>query len=160
MEFHWQQLLTHALGFLITLWILKKFAWGPLLSMMDERRNTIVNEFKRIDEQKAAAARLAADYEAKLRDIENERRAKVAEAVNEGKRLAEEIRSTARHEAGEIAAKAKTDLARELAKARVELKEEMVSMTMSATQRIIGERLDDTKHRELIGRFLEAVPKA
>ena len=59
----WQQLLTHAVGFLITLWILKKFAWGPLLGLMEERRNRIVDEFKRIDDEKAKVAQQAAAYE-------------------------------------------------------------------------------------------------
>ena len=95
-DLQWQQILTHAVGFLIALWVLKKFAWKPLLSLMEERRNKIVEEFNEIDNEKAKVAELTAEYEAKLRDIESERRAKLVEAVDEGKKLAAEIKAKAR----------------------------------------------------------------
>ncbi len=160
MEFVWQQALTHAIGFLITVWILKRFAWGPLLSLLEERRNRIADEFKGIEEEKAKVDQLTAQYEAKLKDIDVERRAKLIEAVAEGKKIAEEIKSAARDEAKEIAVKAKADLVREVAKAKVQLKDDMVTMTVVAAERIINEKLDDRKHRELIGSFIDNVEKA
>ncbi len=47
-----------------------------------------------------------------------------------------------------------------MAKAKVQLKNDMVNMTISAAEKIIRERLDDAKHRELIGNFLDNVEKA
>ena len=70
MDVQWQQLLTHALGFLIVLWILKKYAWGPLLSMMEERRNKIAGEFQQIEDEKVNVAKLTSEYEGKLKDID------------------------------------------------------------------------------------------
>jgi F-type H+-transporting ATPase subunit b len=153
MEFVWQQALTHAVGFLIMVWILKRFAWSPLLALLEERRNKIADEFKNIDEEKAKTAQLTADYEARLKEIDAERRAKLVEGVNEGKKIAEEIKS-------EISIKAKADLVREVAKAKVQLKDDMVAMTVTAAERIINEKLDDAKHRELIGSFIDNVEKA
>jgi F-type H+-transporting ATPase subunit b len=160
MEFVWQQALTHAVGFLITVWILKRFAWGPLLALLEERRNKIIDEFKNIDEEKAITAQLTADYETKLKEIDVERRAKLVEAVNEGKKIAEEIKLTARDEVKEIRAKTKADLVREVAKAKTQLKNDMVAMTVTAAEKIINEKLDDAKHRELIGGFIDNVEKA
>ena len=88
MEFELQQVLTHAVGFLITVWILKRFAWGPLLGMMEERRNKIVGEFQQIEEEREKVAKLTAEYESRLRDIESERRDKLIEAAEEGKQIA------------------------------------------------------------------------
>jgi len=160
MEFVWQQALTHAVGFLIMVWILKRFAWGPLLSLLEERRKRIADEFKSIEDERAKANQLTADYEAKLKDIDTERRAKLVEAVNEGKKIAEEIKSTAREEAKQMMIKAKADLGREVAKAKVQLKNDMIAMTITATERIINDKLDDSKHRELIGNFIDNVEKA
>jgi F-type H+-transporting ATPase subunit b len=160
MEFVWQQALTHAVGFLITVWILKRFAWGPLLALLEERRNKIADEFKNIDEEKAKTAQLTADYQARLKEIDAERRAKLIEGVNEGKKIAEEIKSAARDEVKEISIKAKADLVRDVAKAKVQLKNDMVAMTVTAAERIINEKLDDAKHRELIGSFIDNVEKA
>ncbi len=160
MEFVWQQALTHAIGFLITVWILKRFAWGPLLSLLEERRNKIINEFKNIDDEKAKVGQLTTQYESKLKEIDVERRAKLVEAVNEGKKIAEEIKLAARSEAKDIGVKAKADLIRDVAKAKVQLKNDMVAMTVTATERIIKEKLDDAKHRELISGFIDSVEEA
>ena len=159
MDLQWQLLLTHAVGFLITLWILKKFAWGPLLALLEERRSRIADEFQKIDDEKEKVARLTADYEAKLKDIESERRVKIVEAVNEGKKVAEEIRDAARQEAKQIQVRARSELERDVAKAKVQLKQEMVLITMTAAEKIINEKLDDAKHRELIGSFIDNVEK-
>lgn len=159
LSFEWQQLLTHTVGFLITLWILKKFAWGPLLAMMEERRQLITDEFENIEQGKAGVERISNEYEMKLKEIDGERRAKLVEAVNEGKKIAEEIRVAAQGEAKEFTAKARDEIERDVAKAKVQLKNDMIAMTMTAAERIINERLDDAKHRELIGNFIDDVEK-
>jgi len=160
MELQWQQLVTHLVGFVITVWLLKKFAWGPLLALMEERRNKIAGEFQMIEDEKVKVAELSAQYDAKLKDIEAERRQKIVEAANEGKKIAEEMKAAARDEAHEIAVKAKADLAQDVAKARVQLKNEMIAITMTAAEKILREKLDDAKHRELIGSFIDSVEKA
>lgn len=159
MNLNYALLITHAIGFLITLWILKKFAWGPLMAMMDERRNKIIGEFQKIDDDKAAVDKLAADYQEKLKDIDNERRAKLVEAVNEGRKVAQEIKAAAQDDARKIADKAKAELDRDVAKARVQLKDDMVLVTIAAAEKLIHEKLDDAKHRQLIGQFIDSIEK-
>jgi len=159
MSLEWQQILTHLVGFGLVVWLLKKFAWGPLLDLMEERRNKIVDEFKQIDDEKARVAELTAEYDAKLKDIDNERRVKIVEAVDEGKALAAEIKANAQNEVKDINAKAKADLEREVAKAKVQLRNEMIALTMTATEKVIREKLTDDKHRELIGGFIDGLEK-
>lgn len=155
-----QQLLTHAVGFLITVWILKKFAWGPLLALLEERRQKIKDEFQNIENEKARIDTLAAEYETKLKEIDAERRAKLVEAVDEGKKIATKIESDAREKARELDAKSKADLQHDIAKAKVQLKNEMIAITMNAAEKLLAQKLDNQKDRELIGRFIENVEKA
>ena len=159
MDIQWQLLVTHAVGFLITVWILKKFAWGPLLALMDERRAKIQGEFDKIETEMSRVDTLAVEYDAKLKGIDEERRAKLVDAVIEGKKVAEEIKLAAQDQAREIAEKARGELERDVAKARVALKEDMVSMTISATEKIIMEKLDHDKHRQLIGQVIDGLEK-
>jgi F-type H+-transporting ATPase subunit b len=160
MNLEWQQLLTHAVGFLITLWILKRYAWKPLLALLEDRRNRIIDDFKKIDDENAKVAEQKAQYEAKLREIDNERRAKLVEAVDEGKKIAADIRAHAQDEVKELHIKAKAELEREVAKAKVELRDQMVTITMTAAQKLIKEELNDAKHRDLINRYIAEVEKA
>ena len=160
MSLEWQQLLTHTVGFLITLWILKRFAWKPLLGLMEERRNRIAGEFQQIEAEKAKVAGQKAEYDARLREIENERRAKIVEAVDEGKKVAADIKSSAQSEVKELHVKARAELERDVAKARVELRNQMVSITMTAAEKLLREKLDDKKHRDLIDRYIAEIEKA
>ena len=155
-----QQMLTHAVGFLIFVWILKRFAWGPLLGLMEERRAKIVGEFEEIDNQKAEVAKVTADYEARMKEIDNERRAKLVEAVKEGKQMASDIKAEAMNEIRGLHEKAKVDLQRDVAKAKVQLRDEMISITMIATEKVVREKMDDSKHRDLIGRYIDELGRA
>jgi F-type H+-transporting ATPase subunit b len=103
---------------------------------------------------------LTAEYEAKLKEIDNERRAEIVKAVDEGKKIASEIKAQAQQDAHALTEKTKVDLEREVDKAKVTLRDDMVSMTVVATEKIIRERLDDTKHRELIKDFMQGLEKA
>lgn len=155
-----KQILTHALGFLIFVWVLRKFAWGPLLNLMEERRNKIAGEFEEIESQKAEVARVTGEYEAKMKEIENERRAKMVEAVKEGKQMAADIKAKAQNEVRALHEKAKVDLQRDVAQAKVQLRDEMISMTMVAAEKVVREKMDDAKHRDLIGRYIDEVGRA
>ena len=154
------QVLTHIIGFLITVWLLKKFAWKPLLSMMEERRQKIQDEFDNIETKKQDADKLRTEYENKLKNIEAERRVKITEAVNEANKLASDINMNAQEEARGIINRTNEQLDRDVAKAKVQLKEEMVTITLTAAEKILHEKLDDKKERELIGKFIDNIEKA
>lgn len=159
MDFNLQLFITHTIGFLITVWILKKYAWGPVLDLLEERREKIKGEFQKIEDGHAEVAKLTAEYQTKLGEIDNERRAKITEAVIQAKVIAEEIKTTANKEAKIIADKAKSEIEHDVAKAKVQLKDDMVSITVKAASKIINEKLDDNKHRELIANFIDSVEK-
>ena len=155
MNVDYQQILTHIVGFLIALWILRRFAWGPLLGVLEERRRKIRSDFDAAADKRREAEETAARYAAQLKDIDAEARQKIQEAINEGRRIAGEIREEARGEAHQIIEKARADLLRDLAKARVELKDQIVGMTVTATERIIRQSLDQESQRRLIARFVD-----
>jgi len=160
MNLEWQLLITHAIGFLITLWILKRYAWGPLLKLIEERRLKIVGEFETIEQEKQKAANLNAEYQSQLRKIESQRRSEIVKAVNEGKKIAEELKATARDQADELLQKTKSELEREVAKAKVQLKDDMVKLTVAATSKLLHEKLDENQHHKLISDYIDTIEKA
>ncbi len=159
MELIWQQIATHALGFLIVVLLLKKFAWGPVMEMLEERREKIVNDFREIELGKQGIRQQEELYQQKIKDIEAERRQKLLEGVNEGQKMAAELKSTAQDEAKEIIVKAKEETVREVAKAKVQLKKDMVEITMSAAGKILSEKLSADKDRELVAGFIDKLEK-
>ncbi len=160
MDINIQLILTHILGFVITVVVLAKFAWKPILNVLNERREKIKSEFAEIESRKTEVADIRADYEAKLKDIDNLSRQKLTEAINEGQKVAAEIKEQGRSEAKDIITRAKAELERDVEKARATLKEDMVKMTLLAAEKIIATKLDEPEHRRLISEFIDDVEKA
>ena len=156
----WQMLLTHAVGFVIAVWILKRYAWKPILNILEERRQKIQADFDEAAEDRRKSGEVLAQYEGRLKEIDTEARKKIQEAVREGQQVATEIKDTARDEARDLIEKAKSELQRDVEKAKVQLKEDLVKMTIGATEKLILEKLDEQKHRQLISNFIDDVEKA
>lgn len=152
-----RQVTTQILGFLILLWIMRKFAWGPVLATLEARRQKIAGEFAAADKAKAEAAETKARFEAELRGIEARSRQRLQEAIAEGQTLAAEIRHQAQTEATARLARAQDDIARERETAKELLKQQMVHLSMRTAEKILRLKLDDPAHRKLIGEFVDEV---
>ena len=148
-------LVTQIIGFLIVLWVLKRYAWGPVLGMLEARRARIANDVASAEKLRREAEQIKSEYEAQIQSIEAESRRRIQAAVAEGERVAEKIREEAHREVRAIAEKAKADLAMEYKKARAELREDMVTLALGAAERLLEERLDEAEHRRLVDRFLD-----
>jgi len=151
-----QQILTQALGFLILLFILKKIAWKPLLSLLDERREKITSEFQTIDRTKSELLRLEQDYKARLADIDALARQRIQEAISEGQRISVEIQEKAREESKNILNKAKENIELEVAKARVELRNQVATLAIKAAEKLIKVELTEERHKRLVTEFIDA----
>jgi len=150
-----QQILTQALGFLILLFILKKIAWKPLLSLLDERREKISSEFQTIERTKSELSRLEQDYKARLADIDAQARQRIQEAISEGQRISVEIQEKAREESKNILNKAKENIALEVAKARVELRNPVATLAIKAAEKLIKVELTEERHKRLVTEFID-----
>ena len=149
------QVATTALAFLIFFWVSKKLFWTSIIQTIEARQSRIRGEFNRIDELRAQVEALESNYKAKIAEIDAEARTRMQEAVAHGRELAEEIAETSRREANEALERNKQVIAIEMEKAREVLRQEVVEMTLTATDKIIKERLDDPKHRQLVSGFVE-----
>jgi len=67
---------------------------------------------------------------------------------------------SAQEEARGIVTRTNEQLQRDIASAKVQLKEDMVSITLSAAEKILHEKLDASKERQLISGFIDGIEKA
>jgi F-type H+-transporting ATPase subunit b len=151
------QLITHIVGFLIALWVLKRYAWGPVLNMLDERRNKIDEDLRAADRAKEEAKQDHEELRRQLKEIDATARAKTLEAVNEARQIASEIKENARNDGKALLERARQEIEREKAKAQVELKNTVVSLTMLAAEKLLEERVDDEANRRLVSDFIDKV---
>ena len=137
-------LIAQLLIFLVMVGVLYRFAWGPLLRILNERR-------ERIQQGVEATERAKRELEEARREAQTilDRIAKQAED------LRRELEAKAREQAEGLIAKARAEIQQERAKAVEDLREQVADLAVMAAGRIIGESLDTKKHRELIERTIE-----
>ena len=152
-----KQVITQILGFLLLVWLLRQFAWGPLLGLLEARRQKIAGEFQEADRRKAEADGLKARYESELKGIEAQARQKLMEAVTEGQKVAGEIKAQAQTEAQHRLERANDEIARENEKAKEILKERIIALAIGAAEKILRQKLDDQAQRKLATEFVDEV---
>ena len=152
---NWAQLLTTIVGFLLLVWIMRKYAWGPIIDLLDQRREKIESDYKAAEGELQSAESLKADFETKLGEIKVIEREKVQEAVKRGEQIAVGIRAKAETEVEQTKVKAEQDLDLEARKAKQDLRDQVVSLAIGSAEKLIGERLDEGKHRELILQYID-----
>jgi F-type H+-transporting ATPase subunit b len=152
-----RQVATQILGFLILLWVMRKFAWGPLIGQLEARRQKIAGEFAEAERRQAAADQERARLDQAMRDIENQKRLKILEGVAEGQRVAAEIQALAHQKANERLARAEEEVAREREKAKELLKQQMIKISIRGAEKILRETLDEAHQRKLVGEFIDEV---
>jgi len=151
------QVLTQILGFLLMVWILRRYAWGPVIGMLEARREKIAGEFKEGERLKAEAMGLKARYDAELKTIDVQARQRITEAVAEGQKVAGEIRTQAQAEAAARLERAADEIVREREKAKEVLKEQVIALSLRTAEKILRQKLDDPAQRKLASEFIDEV---
>ncbi len=154
------EIFAQIIGFLLLLFLLRAFAWKKLLKLLDDRREKIASEFKKIEDTQAEIAKLRSEYDKKLSDIDETSKVKIQEAMVRAKQLAGEVRESSQHEARKILEKAQENIDIELARAKEELKNKVVDLTINTAEKIIKEKLTEEKDRKLVSEFIEEIDKA
>lgn len=143
--------------FLALLGILWKFAWGPLLGAAEAREQRIQTALDESAAQRDEAQRLLEEHKRQLADARRQASEIVAEGKAAGDRLRRDIEEKAREEAQGIIVAARREIEREKDRALAELRKESVDLALAAAAKLMHERLDDARDRELVVGYLDAL---
>ncbi len=155
MNIDFSVVLTTIIGFLIVVAILKKFAWEPILNLLDERRETIRKDFADAETARTDAEEIKHDFELKIGEIKVIERERIQEAAKAGENLASRIKTEAQDKAEATLSKARTDIEVETQKAQAELRDTVVDLAIGAAEKLLNEKLDNETHRRLISDYIE-----
>ena len=154
---HVNQLIAHAISFVIFLFLVRGAFNAIIFPPMRERREKIKAEFERIEMEKAEVQKIRQDYEAHLKKLDQESRQRIQDAVSEGQRVAGEIREASRKEAQEMITRARAEIGIERDKAQAALRNEVADLATEIAGKLIREELTVEKHRKLVDSFLAEV---
>ncbi len=153
------ELFAQIINFLILLFLLRIFFWKRILKLLDNRKERIAAEFKKIEDTQREVEGLKSSYQAELANIDQKAREKIAQAVEEGKIIADGIRKDAEIEAQKAVDSARLEIKQEMSKAKEEIKGQIVDLTIKATENLIGEKLQAEDDKKLVEDFLNQVDK-
>jgi F-type H+-transporting ATPase subunit b len=140
--------------FLLVLWVLKRFAWGPILGALEAREAGIRKSIDGAASMRAEAESLLEEHRRQLADARRQAQEIVAEGRNAAERIGREVQEKARQEGERIVERARAEIEREKDAALAELRRESVDLALAAASRLLRERLDDDRDRALVKGFL------
>jgi F-type H+-transporting ATPase subunit b len=135
--------------------ILRKFAWKPLLDVLSKRETTIREAIEAAQRERAAAERLLTEYKAQLDKAREESAVLVAEGRRDAEAAARRVHEQARRESEEILARARREIQLAADSARKELHDEAAELAVRVAGRIIQKQLTAADHRALVTESLK-----
>jgi len=146
--------------FIIVLFVLRRVAWGPLLEAVNEREKQIQSSIEAAKKERAEAEKLLADQKASITQARQEAADMMRKSQVEMERFKEQVMAEARKKAEEEMESARKTIQEEKNKAIAEVKTIAVDLALQAAERLLSEKLDDKKHRQLAEQFIDQLPRS
>ena len=147
-----------SIAFFVVLFLLKKFAWGPILKAIGEREDHIEESLQMASRVKKEMQELQSSNEQLLQDSRSERDNMLKEARATKDDIINEAKTIASEEANKMIDSAKEAIENEKMAALSTLKNEVGKLSLEIAEKVIRERLsDDAKQNELVTKLLSEV---
>jgi F-type H+-transporting ATPase subunit b len=141
--------------FLMLLGVLWKFAWGPLLAAVEAREERIQSALDQSRTHQEEAEKLIAEHRAQLAEARRQAAEIVAESRSAAENLRRDLEAKAREEAQGIVEAARNEIERQKDQALAELRAESVDLALAAASRLLQERVDTDRDRQIVSSFLD-----
>ncbi len=148
-------LIIQLVTFLLAFWVLKRYAFTPIVKLMDERRSTIESGVRLGEKMQKDEAAMAAKVEKTLHEARQQADGIISGAQETGRQSIREAEEKAHSKAAGILKDAEARIVQETARARTGLERELVGLISDATEAIIHEKVDAKKDTQLIERALK-----
>jgi F-type H+-transporting ATPase subunit b len=145
------------ISFLLLVWLLSKYAWKPLMNMMEQRRINIENTLTQAQEERQQAEQIKKEYQDEMRQARQEAQEVIAKATKVSEERTVEILALAREEAEKIKKSALVDIERERDRAVSEVKAQVADLSIAVAEKIIRQKLDMPNQEKLIEQFIQEV---
>ena len=143
--------------FLVMLAILARWVYPEVVRLAEARQRAITEQLREAERAKTDAEARLNEAKAKLDDARKTAQEVLDAANRSGEQARQDLRAKAEEEARRIADSARKDIDAAREKAIQSVRAEVASLVIDATEKVIGETLDDRKHRQLIERAIEEV---
>ena len=141
--------------FLVMLTVLARYVYPEIVKVAEARQRAIAEQLRESEKARAEAEARLKEAEAKLADARKTAQQVIDAANKSGEQLRQDLRVKAEEEAKRIAESARKEIEVERDRAVQTVRNEVAGLVVSATEKVIGETLDEQKHKKLIDKAIE-----
>ena len=139
----------------ITLFILKRYVFGPVGQAIEKRRSDIAQSIEEAERSRDEATALLEDYRTRLAEARREADGLREQGRKEGERQAQEIVTQAHAQRERVLADAETQISAEARSAASGLRDQVATLALLAAEKVSRRSLSDDDHRRLIEEAIE-----
>jgi len=143
-------LIANIVNFTVLLIVLRLVAWGPLMKMLDERREKIAQSLSAAEQAKVQAAESERQQQEQIETARREAQQLIGQAQDIANRIQADARTQAQADAEATLARARNEIQQERDTAIADLRKEFADLAISAAEKVINQSLDRTAHKRLI----------
>jgi F-type H+-transporting ATPase subunit b len=143
------------LSFVIVVLLLKKFAFKPIIRLLEERRKVIEDGVKMGQRMEKERAKLDSEVVKVMRDARMEADKIIQNGQKEAREIIRDAEKAGQRKVDIMVSDAEARITEETAQAKRKLEKEIVAMVSDATEAIVEEKVDPTKDAKLIDKALK-----
>src|SRR5690349_8190608 len=136
--------------FFVAFYVLKRYAFGPIQKMLDERREQIRRSIEEADHARDEARRLLEEHRALIGQARSDAEGILAEARKTRESMEHRMREETEAERQRRLEETRREIAAETQRALEQIRSEVADLTLEATSIVVGKKLDSDRDRELI----------
>ena len=145
--------------FVLLLLILRKVAWKPILSALDQRETTIKESLEKAEQAKQDAIQILKQNEANLARAEEESQKIIEQSRQYAEKLKEQMLQASKTQAQKIVEDASAEIERKNEAAFDELKAQIAGIAVDAAERILKENINAELNKKLVNNYINEITK-
>ena len=153
-------LASQLVNFILLAVLLYLVLYKPVLRMLNERKERIARSMADVDAAREAAAKAQLEYDRKVAEAQRKAQEIIAAAAQTGEKAKADIVADAHREADRIKQDAIADAEQQKVRALADVQSQIAGLSMMATERVLGQAMDEKTQRQLISSFLADLGKA
>jgi F-type H+-transporting ATPase subunit b len=154
------ELLVNIVGFVLLVWLLKRYMFGPVGDFLEQRRQRIAQDLADAEGAKQDAASELASLQARRADMLAAAEKEAADQKAAAFAEAGAIKDKARTEAGNTVRQAESEIARKTEEALASLRGETATLAVGMCEKLLRTSLNSERHTALIDQFIEDIERS
>ena len=144
-------------SFLILMFLLKHFAWGPISDILKKREDKIANDLDSAEKSRINSAKMEQEREQQLLASRSDAADIIKNAKESGELSRQNILKETQEEVARLKSKAQTDIMLERDTALNSVKDDVADLSIQIAAKILNKELSPEMHESLINQYIEGL---